>query len=275
MAYNAILVQLDLDAAVAPTLKFGLGLGRRLETDVIVFAAAEAHVFVPGDEGGIVAIEMLKQQTEEIEHRLEAMKEEFLAVVGDDEHVSWRGIVGDPTRQLALHGRAADLIVLGTTGPASRRDVHRSVDRGSLVLSAGRPVFVPAADLSPVQAERIVVAWKDTREARRAVSDAMPFLKATKEVVVVTIEEADQRQARESASDVVRFLSRHGTVARADVLGVGNANVEDAISRIAQEIGADLVVAGAYGHSRLREWAFGGVTRSLLADGSIHRLISN
>lgn len=96
-----------------------------------------------------------------------------------------------------------------------------------------------------------------------------------KEAVVITIEEGDQKSARESAADVVRFLMRHGVKARSDVLGVGSSDVEEAMSEIAREIGADLIVAGAYGHSRLREWAFGGVTRSLLVDGSLHRLISN
>jgi len=275
MTYNTILVQLELDRPAAPAVNFSLGLAQEFEADVIAFAAAEAHVFVPGDQGGIVAAEMMKRQTEEIEDRLDELKEEFLGIVGEHEHASWRGIVGNPTQLLALHARAADLVVVGTPTKASGGDAHRTIDPGSLVLSAGRPVFVAASSFSPLHTEKVIVAWKDTREARRAVSDAMPFLAKAKEVVVITIEEGDQKIARESAADVVRFLMRHGSKARADVLGVGNADVEDAMSQIAREIGAELIVAGAYGHSRLREWAFGGVTRSLLVDRSLHRLISN
>lgn len=275
MAYNTVLVQLELDRPAAPAVNFALGLARKFEADVIAFAVAEAHVFIPGEQGGVVAAEIMKRQTAEIEGRLDVLKEEFLGIVGEHEHASWRGIVGNPTQLLALHARAADLIVVGTPAKASGGDAHRTVDLGSFVLSAGRPVFVAASNFSLVTAEKVIVAWKDTREARRAVSDAMPFLEKAKEAVVITIEEGDQKNARESAADVVRFLMRHGVKARSDVLGVGSSDVEEAMSEIAREIGADLIVAGAYGHSRLREWAFGGVTRSLLVDGSLHRLISN
>lgn len=275
MTYATIMVQLDLDLPVAPLLNFGIDLARQFEAEIIAFSAAETHVFVPGDDGGIVAAEMLKQQTEEIQDRLKAIKEEFLAVAGDHQRASWRGVVGNPTRMLALHARAADLIIVATRDEESEPNRSRTVDIGSLALSAGLPVLIAATGLARIRGETVVVAWKDTREARRAVRDAMPFLSKAKEVVVATIEQGDQKPARESAADVVRFLMRHGVKARADVLGVGSAEAEDAIKEIARGAGADVVVAGAYGHSRLREWAFGGVTRSLLADGSVHRLVSN
>lgn len=103
----------------------------------------------------------------------------------------------------------------------------------------------------------------------------MPFLVGAHEVTVITIAEGDQKAARESAADVARFLTKHGVKASSDVLGIGGADREEALVEIAREMGSDLVVAGGYGHSRLREWAFSGVTRSLLGDGSMHRLISN
>jgi nucleotide-binding universal stress UspA family protein len=68
---------------------------------------------------------------------------------------------------------------------------------------------------------------------------------------------------------------KHGVKARAEVLDVGHANTAEALEEIAREIGGDLIVAGAYGHSRLREWAFGGMTRSLLGGGVLNRLLSN
>lgn len=274
MAYNTIMVQLDVDTTATPRLTFALELARRFEADLIGFAAAEPHVFVPRDEGGLIAAEMMRQRTEEIEERLKALKEEFLSVAGDGERVSWRGGLGNPTRLLAMHARAADLIVTGTP-PEHAQDDRRTLDAGALILSAGRPVLFAAETLAPLVAQKVLIAWKDAREARRAVADAMPFLKSAREVRVVTIAEGDQKAARQSAADVVRFLMRHGAKAVSDVLGIGGANREEAISEIAREMGADLVVSGGYGHSRFREWAFGGMTRSLLADGSLHRLISN
>lgn len=274
MTYNTIIVQLDLNTAATPRLTFALDLARRFEADLIGFAAAEPHIFVPRDESGLVAAEMLRQRTEEIEERLKALKEEFLSVAGDGERVSWRGDLGNPTQLLAMHARAADLIVTGTPSELAQDD-RTTVDAGTLILSAGRPVLFAAEALPPLLAQKVLIAWKDAREARRAVADAMPFLKNAREVYVVTIAEGDQKAARQSAADVVRFLMRHGAKAVSDVLGIGGANREEVISEIAREKGADLVVSGGYGHSRLREWAFGGMTRSLLADGSLHRLISN
>lgn len=275
MAYNTIMVQLDLDTAATPRLTFAMDLARRFEADLIGFAAAEPHIFVPRDEGGMIAAEMMRQRTEEIRERIKAMKEEFLSVAGDGERVSWRGDFGNPTQLLATHARAADLIVTGAPAAGLAGDDRRTVDAGALILSAGRPVLFAADSLVPANVQKVLVAWKDAREARRAVVDAMPFLKNAQEVSVTTIAEGDQKTARESAADVVRFLMRHGVKARSDVLGVGGADREDAIAEIARETGADLIVAGGYGHSRLREWAFGGMTRSLLADGSLHRLVSN
>lgn len=274
MIFNTIMVQLDVDSPASPRLKFALNLASRFEADLIAFAAAEPHLFVPSDEGGVVAAEMMRQRAEEIEDRLKALKEEFLGVAGDNEKASWQGDVGNPTQLLAMHARAADLIVTGTPAPPVALDHRRIIDAGTLILSAGRPVLF-AADRLALDAKSVLVAWKDTREARRATVDAMPFLTNAREVVVATIAEGGLKSAQGSAADVVRFLMKHGVKARAEVLELGRAKAADALDEIAREIGVDLLVAGAYGHSRLREWAFGGVTRSLLDRRMLNRLLSN
>lgn len=275
MSYNTIMVQLDVGTAAKPRLSFAIDLAELFEADLIGFAAAEAQMFVLREDGGMAAAEMLRRCAEEIEDHLKALKEEFLSVAGDGERVSWRSDIGNPTQLLAKHARAADLIVTGTAAAGLESDDRQTVNAGELILAVGRPVLFAADSLVSADAQQVLVAWKDTREARRAVVDAMPFLERAKEVSVATIAEGDQKAARQSAADVVRFLMRHGVKARSDVLGVGGADREEAIVEIARERGAELIVAGGYGHSRLREWAFGGMTRSLLGDGSLHRLISN
>ena len=154
-------------------------------------------------------------------------------------------------------------------------DFQRTVDPGALVLSAGRPVLFAADDLAALKGERIVVAWKDCRESRRAVVDAMPFLRNAEEVTVFNAAEEGTLVARDSAADVVRFLMKHGVKARSRLLEGDGGSVGDSIIVEADRVGADLIVAGGYGHSRFREWAFGGATRSLLKSGSFHRLLSN
>jgi len=275
MIYNTIMVQVDIDGSSIPRLTFAWDLAKRFEADLIVLAAAEARIMVPGDKDGMIATEIMRQRTEEIEQRLTLLQAEFHSVMRNNSRASWRGLIGNPTRLLELHSRAADLVVTGTPEAGVAGDHLRTVEAGTLILSAGRPILFASGGYTPVKAQSVLVAWKDTREARRAVVDAMPFLVAAREVVVATIEEADWKGARESAADTVRFLVKHGVKARSEVIDVGRTNAPEALVEVAREVKADLIVSGGYGHSRLREWAFGGVTRSLLRETGIHRLMSN
>jgi len=273
MIYNTIMAQLDIDMPAAPRLTFAWNLAQRFESDLIAFCAAEPHLLLPGDVDGTPSTNAVEQQVTDIEERLEALKSEFDNLVQDNNRASWRGIVGDPTRYLALHARSADLLIAGSGNSGVGR--LRTVDPGELILSAGRPVLFSADGQRPVKGESILVAWKDTREARRAIVDAMPFLTDARQVVVATIEEDDRAGARDSAVDVVRFLMKHGVKARSEVMDVGRGYASEALAEIATEVGADLMVSGGYGHNRLREWIFGGVTRSLLKDASTNRFMSN
>jgi nucleotide-binding universal stress UspA family protein len=275
MIFTTILVQLDVDSPASPRLAFAQEIAGRFEADLIAIVAAQARIFVPSDENGQVAAEVMKRRRTQIEDRFKTLKEEFLSVTGGNGRASWRAELSDPTGTVALHARAADLVVTGAPAPAAAGDSRRTVDAGELILSAGRPVLFAADDMKPLRAETIVVAWKDAREARRAVIDAMPFLTNAKEVVVAAVAAAGDQFAGDSIADVVRFLMKRGVQARSEILEAGRSDAAGMLADKASEIGADLVVAGGYGHSRIREWAFGGVTRSLLGAGSFHRLLSN
>jgi nucleotide-binding universal stress UspA family protein len=145
------------------------------------------------------------------------------------------------------------------------------VNLGDLIMQLGRPVLlVPAApDVSKL--DRVVVGWKETREARRAVS----LLKAAAQVTVVEVaEENELAVARSHVADVVAWLERHGVAAEALTLtSTGDDSTQ--LNAIAHDRGANLLVAGAYGHSRLREWALGGVTSALLESTSRCSLLSH
>ena len=118
-------------------------------------------------------------------------------------------------------------------------------------MSSGRPILIANRDYRPITAENILIAWKDSREARRAVVDAMPFLIEARRVLVATIDEdeSSNSRARESAADVVRFLIGHGVKAEVQLLNAGIYRPSEALMRAKAEFGADLVVSGAYGHS--------------------------
>ena len=167
---------------------------------------------------------------------------------------------------LAREARCADVIIT-SAAPADRFDSSRHVNIGDLIMRAGRPVLVvPHAGVStPFQ--RVVVAWKDTREARRAVRDAIPLLKAAKDVTVVEIaSDVDEPAALSRVKDVTVWLESHGVKA-VPLASPSKGDDASCLDAILESQAADLVVAGAYGHSRLREWAFGGVTDSVLRTG--------
>ena len=275
MIFKTIMVHLDVDSAAGPRLAYAQKIARKFGADVVAVVAAEAGGFVPRGISGQALTELIKSQSREIGDRFDTLREEFLSLMGTNQRDSWRAEMGNPTEIMALHARTADLIVSGAPTVAARGDIRRTVDRGELILSAGRPVLFAADDLAPLRGERVLVAWKDTREARRAVADAMPFLRQAHEVTVAAAAESDHHAVRDGATDVIRFLMKHGVNARPLVVEYEGPDTGGLLMAKADEVGADLVVAGGYGHSRLREWTFGGVTRTLLSSGSLHRLFSN
>ena len=155
--------------------------------------------------------------------------------------------------------------ILIVTLPSTTSSGPLEVDPGALVLKSGRPLLAIADPAKWHMPERALVAWKDTREARRAVADALPFLAAANTVRIVEFveDESNIATARKRAQDVAAWLAGHGikaSVAARRPLGQACDEIEAA----AEDIDADLIVAGAYGRTRLGEWMFGGVTRHLL-----------
>ena len=158
--------------------------------------------------------------------------------------------------------RAVDLIVVG---PRGKGGPTRSANAADVVMSAGRPVLMVPEGRHHLHGMSVVVAWKDTRECRRAVSDAMPFLQRAEDVIIHAVCKADDTDAAVfDTDDVVANLKRHGVEARQLVTSVAPEGVTEEIQRVASLNGADLIVAGAFGHSRLREWALGVDTDNFL-----------
>ena len=169
--------------------------------------------------------------------------------------------------------RIADLIVTGaTTSPTLRQ--RRVANLGELVLGAGRPIIAVGETVTEFADRKIVVAWKDTREARRAVADALPFLQRAQDVIAITVSEGDRSAEKGSLDDLLAWLDRHDVKARAELLENQEGFV-DVLESTARAYQADLVVSGGYGHSRMREWLFGGITRNLLEANTLNRLFSN
>ena len=273
MTYKSILVHLDIDGHVAPVIKLAIDLAKRFDARLIGLSAADVSLPLVSAEGMAFDGEMMVRQREDIERRLDALRQEFEGLARAGLDMEWRGDIGNPTRLAIETARAADLIVMASPNGASVSDAQRSVDLGSLLLQAGRPVLVPSNGQENLPTDKVLVAWKDTREARRAVADALPFFQIAKEVRVFTIDSDATDETWNGLTDVVGFLSRHGVKATADVFP--DRSDGQTIGDLAKAMYADLIVSGAYGHSRLRERVFGGATRSLLENEGLNRFMSN
>ena len=269
MSYRSIIVNLAIDAAPAPIVQVGIELAERFGAHLIGLAAADVPPLVATGDGMVYEGEVMQIQRTEIEKRLAELRDVFETLVPASITSEWGQAVCSPTRFLGVSARAADLIV---TGGVDGDNVFRAVDVGSLAFGSGRPVLVTAGNIEHIRAKTVLVAWKDTREARRALADALPFLAKANEVVVATIDSDLDETSRDSLDDVAVFLDRHGIRARTELIA-GEAD-GDRLLTFAHSIHADLIVSGAYGHSRLREWAFGGVTRTLIEESRISRFLS-
>ncbi|TIT07091.1 MAG: universal stress protein, partial [Mesorhizobium sp.] len=184
MSYKTIIVNLAVDTDPAPVVKLAAELAQRFDAHLVGLAAADVPPLVSTGEGLVYEGEVMQVQRTEIEKRLAELRDIFEELVPGSVSSKWTQYICRPTRALGLAARSADLIVTAEGG----EDVFRAVDVGSLVLGAGRPVLVTAGNAEHLLGKTILVAWKDSREARRALSDSLPFLAKANEVVVATME---------------------------------------------------------------------------------------
>ena len=181
----------------------------------------------------------------------------------------WRPVRAVEPSELVVHARFADLAVVSRRDPA---DPPHALDTlpEALVLTSGRPIVLLPPRGAAAEPRRILLAWKARPEAVRAVAGALPLLTRADAVQVVVVDdEGAPEHGYEPGADIAEHLARHG--ARVEVLQLSSKG--DDVGRLllsqAAAFGADLLVMGAYGHSRLRERLFGGVTRTVLTEAAL------
>ncbi|RXF73187.1 universal stress protein [Hansschlegelia zhihuaiae] len=259
--FASILTHFDLTPQSEARGRLAVQLAEQHGAHFIGAAAEQQLLEVYNDMTVNVSATVSDEERARVEGDLKAVRRIFDAVVGARNDVEWRSCVTDPERFLIEQARAADLVVIGRRSTYDARDGTLGVRPGNIVLECGRPILVVPPEKDYLAAHKVLVAWKDTREARRALRDALPILRQANEVVVMTAAPA-YRDA--GAEDVSIWLDRHGVRSRVSVHTGEVANVAAQLIDVADDIGADLIVSGAYGHSRTREWFFGGATRDLL-----------
>lgn len=239
--------------------------------------------YVPVAPYGDVAGEIIERERQALvaqADRIEAMFRS--AVAGRPDRTELRRVEAHwaPVSEIVtLHARSADLAVLAQPAPGIRLDYNPADVAEDVMMGSGRPVLlVPRQGVERAIGGRVLVAWNGSREGSRAVFDSLPFLVRAREVRVLTIEPVrpGSKESAETSRDIAAALARHGVPAiTAATMVRGRASVADELIARVAELGADLLVMGGYGHTRLREAIFGGATIGVLAAMSIPVLMSH
>ncbi len=276
MTYKTILVHVDTGKRCQTRMDIAMKLARSHDAHLVGLNAVTA-LRLPAyaaAEAGTVLIEAQQRAFAEQAKRSKEAFDRAVAASGISKS-EWRSSEADAVDAVTLNARYADLVVLSQPHAADQGAVEEDFAE-RVVLACGRPtLMVPYADSFKSVGERVLVAWNASREASRALTDAIPLLREAKEVKVIAINPDGDDHGAVPAADISLYLARHGVRAEAvtdygDDIDVGN----ELLSR-ASDYSSDLIVMGAYGHSRMRELIMGGATRTIITSMTVPVLLSH
>jgi nucleotide-binding universal stress UspA family protein len=273
MPYASILVYVDADGKSEQRVRIAAGLADKFNAILIGLSSLgiPPTIVLPN---GMVIDQPTDVDFELMKAKLAQNGVWFNSIAAaPNRKLEWRSELDLPADAWVRQARAADLVVMGATKAAA--GTHGSLNLGALILKMGRPTLIVPEGATSLVAEHVVIGWKDTREARRAVQDALPFLSMAAHVSIVeACGEDEDKSAQARLNDVALYLKRHRIECDRKVVQQEGSGAAQLIAT-ARDEHADLLVIGAYGHSRLGEWMFGGMTRELLANSSICCLMSH
>lgn len=284
MAIKDILVHVD--ASARSTIR--LGIAAEMASRHAAHLTALYVVEVPspaafyGDPSGFVDARLVDEMLAKL--REKAARDALPVEQGFRERLrrdgiegEWRQVEGWAAEVVGLHARYGDLAIVGQPDPKdSAISTARQIPVTTLV-SSGRPILVvPYAGQFATIGQTVLVGWKSGREAARAVNDALPLLRQAGKVTVLAINpDRGIGGGGVPAADIALHLARHGVKAEAAHTVASDVPEGDVLLNYADDIGADLIVCGGYSHSRMRELAFGGVTRTLLTTMTVPVFLSH
>jgi nucleotide-binding universal stress UspA family protein len=267
MSYGTILVHAEPGHAADQRVATAVKLSEIFEAAIIGLGA---EAFEPAYASGYAIADgaIYEAIRDRIERDLPAAEQRFKCQTsGVTQPVSWVTGVQDPCTELTIHARAADIIVASRPAPGEGHAF--AANCADLVMRAGLPVLIAADAGQPFSGRRILVGWKNTREARAALTAAMPLLTRADEVILTAIvNEAEVGAQHAELGQVAQRLTRHGVRVSCEVIAKSRAGTAEDLERAAARHDADVIVIGAYGHSRVREWALGGMTEDFIASSS-------
>ena len=276
MSYKTILVHCEASNSVGQRLAVAADLAQRFGARLVglhVRRPFEMSVFY---EGGLVMDDILRSYEDGAKTDEAAASAAFeKAIKGKELATEWRLADGYADGELPVQARYADLVVVGQAEPeptATPSDLPETV-----ALATGRPVLVVPYIGARPPGKTVLLCWNASREAARAAADALPFLEAAQKVVVLVVNPRASAAGHgaEPGADAAAWLTRHGVKVTVQRHVAPDADVGAVILSRAADQGADLIVMGLYGHSRLREVVLGGASRTLLGSMTVPVFMSH
>ena len=281
MAYRTIMTYLPAPDRVAPVMDVALPLARKHEAHLIgLHVIPEPHIYAAvAAEMSAVILDAQSNYYHEQAAQVQAAFEQ--RVQGEDLVTEWRSVScrGLPiAAAVNVHSAATDLMITSQANPENDWETQADLPV-RLIVESGRPVLlVPygggaAAEIGTY----VTVAWDGSREAARAAFDAVPILAGAKQVKVLSLDHqsTDDGGSFTASDDITLALARHGIEAEAASDTAANRSVGEALLSHVSQQGGDLLVMGCSGHTRFREFIFGGATRHVLQNATIPVLMSH
>lgn len=273
--FKDIILPITGAAADAHALNMALDLARAYGANVRVLEMVNLPLPVTGPWGLMPDASMAdvyRQLREQGEANVAVLKNRLKDEAVSTEVRLVQSFFSEPSKLAAHCAHLADLSVVAITPTDSvEGDISRTYF-GSMLIDSGRPVLViPPRCKAPMPPRKIVIAWRQTRECARAIHDALPLLKGAESVQVLIIDPVSEEagEGQNPGAELLAHLDRHGVKASLQVRQSHDNRIAAVLTDFVQETHANMLVAGGYGHSRLREWALGGVTRELLFETTV------
>lgn len=276
MGYKTILVHIDAGKRCAVRVDTAIRLAREHDAHLVALYA-DAPFDPPGyvlAEMGAAIIDVQKRAAANAAASAEGEFTRQTSAAGLTKF-EWRIAAADPVDAMTVHARYADLAVIGQADISDGSNAAADFPE-RLVLAAGRPVLiVPSGGSFPTIGKRILIAWSPSREATRAVTDAIPLLRLADRVHVMAVNPRRDEHGEVPGADIGLYLARHGVRVQVKTDQGAEIDVGNELLSRAADLDADLIVMGGYGHSRLKEWVLGGATRTILASMTVPVLMSH
>ena len=275
MALQDLLVVVDNDPACASRLDMARRLAETHEAHLTGLHVMPFPTMIYSEVAAPQSVlDMQRRELDEAAARAAALFEERTR--GMTARTEWRVVEGSPLEVVTVHARYADLTVLGQGRELGEASADLSTLPADLVLAVGRPVLVvPSYGTFRTVGANVLVAWNASREATRAVHDALPLLCRAKKVTVLSIDPEGGAEPRVPGGDIGLHLARHGASVQTASASGADITVGDLLLSYAADHDIDLIVMGAYGHTRLREVILGGATRRMLQSMTVPVLMSH